>query len=401
MKTISSYNGWEQINKNGFGNPRNRYAWSMDIFRPPNTATPRLYVGTTNDFDALPRPEIWSFPLSDKDEEEWNLEFTGNQRGFRKMKVFNENLYIGTMKDPPFHRLLLYFFKDWGCHLYRYNGEDWINVIDSGFGSKCHSVRSMSVFNNQLYVGTSNLIKGGQVWRTKEGVSVPDSQNDWEQCNIDGFGTGVQNTGIFSLKVFNNCLWAGTANGVNGCELWKYDGMEWEQVIGYGFVSRFNIAAMNIEIFKSKLYVGTYNPLSGCQIWRYPADNSFGWENVMVGGFYNLSNAYIWSLKSYVDKGIDYLYAGTFIGLELKKGAELWRSTTGEANSWEQVIRNGFNDPCNYGIRNLITYRKYLFAGTARPPKIITFSKKLENLQKSSDKECRPGCEVWRYPGGG
>lgn len=393
------YDNWLKINKNGFGNPRNRYAWSMEIFKPENISNPRLYVGTTNDFDAPPKPEIWSFDLEGKEDKKWKFEFRGRHRGFRKMKVFNNNLYVGTLKDPPFFRYLLFFLGKWGCHLYRYDGKNWINVIDAGFGTKCYSVRSMEIYNDQLYVGTSNLIKGGQIWRTKEGIFAPSSQKDWEKCNIDGFGKGIQNTGIFSLKVFEDCLWAGTANGVSGCEIWKYDGDKWENVISRGFISKCNIAVMNMEVFKDHLYVGTFNPHGGCQIWRYPANTYLGWENVMVGGFYNPKNVYIWSMGTYKDNEIPYIYAGTFIGIDLERGAELWRSKTGNCNDWEKIVDNGFNDPCNYGIRNLAVYKKYLFAGTARPPKIITTSRKFEKEIKRVHKKCASGCEVWMYPG--
>lgn len=395
-----AYDGWIQINDNGFGNRRNRYAWSMEVFAPPPSRTPRLYVGTTSDFDGPPRPEIWSRVLEDGDDEEWHLELRGTHRGFRKMKVFNDRLYVGTLKDPPFFRHLLFFFRNWGCQIYRYDGRAWIPVINDGFGTRCHSVRSMEVYRNQLYVGTSNLLRGGQVWRTKEGAVAPQDQNDWEQCGASGFGKGVQNTGIFSLKVFEDCLWAGTANGVSGCEIWKYDGGTWHNVISGGFISRCNVAAMNLEVFKGHLYVDTYNPHGGCQLWRYPADTPLGWENVMVGGFYNPSNVYIWSLRTYEDKGVPHLYAGTFIGVELKEGAELWRSRTGNCNEWERVVSNGFNDPCNYGIRNLVVHRGRLFAGTARPPKVLTISRQFEKERRRTHGVCGPGCEVWQYPKG-
>jgi hypothetical protein len=390
---------WQKINENGFGNKRNRYAWSMGMYTPPNEVTPRLYVGTTSDFDGPPRPEIWSLPLDDLELKTWYQEYQGKHRGFRKMKVFNDQLYVGTLRDPPFFRWLLYLRGRWGCQLYRYDGNEWMPVIDPGFGTKCYSVRSMEIYKNQLYVGTSNLLHGGQIWRTKEGVTAPRGLEDWEQCNDNGFGKDVQNTGIFSLKVFDNYLWAGTANGVSGCELWRYDGKNWERMSSHGFISRFNIAAMNMEVFNNQLYIGTYNPESGSQIWRYPAQTAFGWENIMTGGFYNPKNAYIWSLKTHKDKGIDYLYAGTFIGIELETGAELWRSETGNGNEWECVVSNGFGDKCNYGIRNLISYKNQLFAGTARPPKILTFSKKYESMTKRVSPICKPGCEIWRYSG--
>lgn len=397
MKDDEIYDDWIRVNEDGFGNNLNRYAWSMAIFKPKGTKKDRLYVGTTSILPRKPKPEIYS--SDDPKPKNWDLEFTGDQRGFRKMKVFNNKLYVGTLKDPPFFRWMVFFLGKWGCKLYKYDGKDWIEVIDEGFGSKCHSVRSMEIFKgptdnkNRLYVGTSNLLNGGQVWRTKN--NDPKKQKDWEQINKDGFGKGKINTGVFSLKEYDGYLWAGVANGFTGCEIWRYDGKEWRNMISGGFNTKNNVAAMNMEVFKSKLYLGTFNPKCGCQIWRYPADTPVGWERVVSGGFYNPKNVYIWSMKVYKDKGKEYLYAGTYCDLFTRHGAELWRSSTGDCNDWERIVENGFNDSCNYGIRNLEIFGKHLYAGTARPPVIPG---EYPKRARFFSKECQPGCEVWKYP---
>ena len=378
-----TYDNWVKINENGFGNNRNRYAWSMASF---NSC---LYVGTTNDFDGKPYPEIYSYNPKTK---EWKKEFKANQRGFRKMIVFNDNLYVGTHKDPPAFRFLLFLFGRWGCKLYRYDGYEWKNVIEQGFGMKNHSIRAMEIYEEQLYIGTSNILYGGQIWRTKNA-----EKHDWKLINESGFGKR-ENTGIFSLKTFNGFLWAGTANGINGCEIWKYDGEKWENVIFGGFNSKSNVAAMNMEIFNEKLYVGIFNPKCGCQIWRYPADTPLGWEKVVSDGFYNPENVYVWSMKVYEDNGIKYLYVGTFNGsgyiVKSKgpKGGEMWRSSTGNCNDWQRVVKDGFNDACNYGIRTLEVLEGCLYAGTARPP--MPFKK----FKKHKPKNCELGCEIWKYP---
>jgi len=407
-----TYDNWVQINANGFGNDRNRYAWSMAVFQPEGSTNPQLYVGTTNDFDAPPKPEIWRYDPKAPLSERWTKEFDCNHRGFRKMKVFNKKLYVGTHRDPPIFRFFLFFLVRWGCNLYRYdgreyNGEKWVNVIDPGFGTKCHSVRSMEVYKEQLYVGTSNIVEGGQIWRTRDNVTVPQTQRDWEMINNSGFGKGRQNTGIFSLKEFNDFFWAGTANGLTGCEIWRYDGKNWENVIEGGFNNKHNIAAMNMEVFKGKLYVGTFNPYCGCQIWRYPANTPSGWEKVVSGGFENPENVYVWSMKVYEDNGTEYLYVGTFngggyiveAGLSGPKGAELWRTATGNCNEWEKVVENGFDDKCNYGIRTLEIFDKHLYAGTARPPMILSeINSRYSKRKRFVSKRCHQGCEVWKYP---
>ena len=51
-------------------------------------------------------------------------------------------------------------------------------------------------------------------------------------------------------------------------------------------------------------------------------------------------------------------------------GFDLWRTCDGE--NWLPVTRNGFNNPYNYGCRNIVSTPYGLFIGTANPfgPKV-------------------------------
>ena len=74
-------------------------------------------------------------------------------------------------------------------------------------------VASMAIFEDALYASTQNWTTGAEVWRTTNGTS-------WAQVNNDGFGDPDNDTG-FSMAVFNGFLYLGTQNVETGCQVWR------------------------------------------------------------------------------------------------------------------------------------------------------------------------------------
>jgi hypothetical protein len=119
-------------------------------------------------------------------------------------------------------------------------GEDgslWERVNQPGFGSEDNtSVVAMAEYQERLYVMTRNEVEGVEVWRT--------SGTGWEQVQFPGGETnGIYgNTWINNLwggmSVFQGKLYFGFSSGLQGsvlkstgCEIWRYDGANWEMVI--------------------------------------------------------------------------------------------------------------------------------------------------------------------------
>ena len=74
----------------------------------------------------------------------------------------------------------------------------------------------MYVFQNQLYASVSNTVSGIELWRSPDGSA-------WEQANLDGFGDS-KNTGtnLSNASAKFLCqLYMGTTNLVDGGELWR------------------------------------------------------------------------------------------------------------------------------------------------------------------------------------
>jgi len=69
----------------------------------------------------------------------------------------------------------------------------------------------------------------------------------WTQINTDGFGD-PNNTYIRTMSVFDNNLYAGTRNAATGCEVWKYDSANWTQVNTDGFGNPDNTFASSMGV---------------------------------------------------------------------------------------------------------------------------------------------------------
>lgn len=113
---------------------------------------------------------------------------------------FNGYLYIGTRNDIT------------GAQLWRSsNGTTWEQVIGEGFGDLNNvKIETAVMFANALYVATENNETGMEVWRSGDGVH-------FVQVNQDGFSG--RNTGTLwssGTAVYQNNLYMGTSNWDDG-----------------------------------------------------------------------------------------------------------------------------------------------------------------------------------------
>ncbi len=123
------------------------------------------------------------------------------------MAVFGGFLYVGAGNEKS------------GAQLWRTNdGENWTQVNNPGFGAPNNrAVEMVSVWQNQLYVSVKNTLTGIEVWRSPDGAA-------WEQANQDGFGDSSNSGSNSSLATaeFLGDLYIGTSNAVTGGELWRF-----------------------------------------------------------------------------------------------------------------------------------------------------------------------------------
>jgi hypothetical protein len=234
----------------------------------------------------------------------------------------------------------------------------WKQVNINGFGDPANRINSLGVFGGYLYAGTFGG-NGAQLWRASDGLN-------WTPVITNGFGI-TRNVGIDHLIEFNGQLYAGTwADSVNGGEVWRSstgNPGDWTRVVTQGFGDPTNGEVMRLAVFNNQIYAATwsYTSTHGAEIWRSSTGNAGDWTRVVTNGLGDANN--ISGLTMEVFNGA--LYAGTYsnIGPGLD-GADVWRSTDG--STWTAVITNGFGYTGTYAVSSLAAFGDYLYAGTGR-----------------------------------
>jgi len=269
-------------------------------------------------------------------------------------------------------------------------GEKWLAASEPGFGDPGNlAIFSLLADSNRLYAGTFNL-SGFQIWASECRGNPPYS---WHKLIDRGAGRGALNQSVASMVSFDDAIYVGT--GIQGG--------------GFDRVNKIGPAAAELIRINPDdtwdLIVGDHRagekdrePLSGLR-----------------SGFGNFFNGYVWSLG--VHDG--WLYAGTFDWSVLLRwstlreaprnvvrffdhfdpevivanegGADLWRSRDGE--NWMHITRQGFGNPYNAGIRNLVSTPHGLFAGTANlfGPRVAV----RHGSEWAYEDNPRGGLEVW------
>ena len=121
------------------------------------------------------------------------------------MAVFGGDLYVGAGNTNS------------GAQLWRSsNGENWVPAAPAFGDANNEKVEQVFVFQNQLYIGVTNTTTGIEIWRTANGTT-------WEQANLDGFGDSKNTTTNASNATadFLGQLYVGTSNVTDGGELWR------------------------------------------------------------------------------------------------------------------------------------------------------------------------------------
>ena len=235
----------------------------------------------------------------------------------------------------------------------------WKQANINGFGNPSDEVvKSLEVYNGQLYAGTGNYSAGGQVWRTSNGST-------WTPVSQPGFGSAFNSTNalVYAMIEFMGQLYAGTGywenDGVGG-QIWRCtlcDGSDWAPVEGNGFGSADNSGFTNFGVFSNTLYAATFNSAGGgLEIWRSSTGNVGDWGRVVSGGNGNLNTYNSVSMTEFNG----YLYTAVENNAN---GLEIWRTANGTA--WDRIATGGFSAPANnQWASGLVVYGSNLYVGS-------------------------------------
>ena len=183
----------------GFADPNNHDITALAVYDN------KIYAGAANTDTGA---QIWRSPSGDNNT--WTQvapaapgSAPATITGFA---VFDGALYAAVESDAP-------------AQIWRSTSGDnntWTAVVSDGFGnSNTTLIGGMAVFANNLYVGAGNTVNRAQLWRSPDGTS-------WERANLDGFGDSNNSGTNWSnaTATFLCNLYVGTSNVVAGGELW-------------------------------------------------------------------------------------------------------------------------------------------------------------------------------------
>ena len=423
--------GWKQLGEDGFGKHSNYATRGMEIFNG------ELFIGTQNNL------MINSMGLEKQ------------PYGMTAASIVPDVYSVfGDLSRYPVRMVLhLMTVFSQGCEVWRFNhsantmekiiGEDSLSGIDAGFGSHFNAAASvMKEYNGYLYVGTWNTPVGGviqserkgcEIWRTADGVN-------WEQVvghqalYMDGGFGNPDNTGAWSIQVFNDSLYVGTMNwdfsDTGGCEVWRTnDGLVWEQVVDHGFrpfmdeydskKEAINTYAWVMQEYRGELYMGTFNARlwlwnergTGCQLWKTRDGEHWvkvplpdGLDGEFHDGFGEGENYGIRQIVVFRDK----LYIGVASSFFHDHGCEIWKFDgmnwtpvisddvpNAEPNDW---IYDGFGSPMNKYIWSMSVTDDMLWVGTANGQVYLPLIYQGYREERGIRTETQ-GCEIWCYDG--
>ena len=230
---------------------------------------------------------------------------------------------------------------------------NWRQANLNGFGNRNFGgIFALEPFNGKLYAGVSNWNpNGATIWRTSDGVNWT---SPVEPGMISFYSDA--NAAITDLIEFKGSLYAATAWGSQGSQIWRTaDGSTWLLARQRGFGEPGN-AITTFGVFQDTLYAATQNTAYGPQIWRSSTGDSLSWTNVVTAGLGYPSNVIVTGLQAFNNK----LYAA----IESKTDADrcqIWETSDG--SHWDVVVSNGFNVAGNWQTGGFAVFKGNLYVG--------------------------------------
>ncbi|MEM9154808.1 MAG: hypothetical protein AAGB13_07175, partial [Cyanobacteria bacterium P01_F01_bin.33] len=274
----------------GFGDPNNRYAWSIieeDDF---------LFVSTLN---LRSGGEVWRASLGNTN---WTkvLDLGPQTSGIRELVAYQGQLYAFSTGKPGIRPSA----TEPSGFVSSDNGETWTEIFGGPLESSINvSIRSSIVYDELLYVGTIDE-SGAEVW-TYDGTNWTLEKKYSE--DIDS---------VSEFIVFDDELFVGTWN-LNGD--YFFTGENFDVNVTPSFDEPFdrnNGGVIDTVEFQDRLYLSTWNFVNGFSLFRTSDPLTEKWEIITQDGFGDPDNAYGWNFAAYDDpltpEEGDELFLGNF-----------------------------------------------------------------------------------------
>jgi len=380
---------WEQVNTNAFGLPSEFNSFNQPI--EPISEKPfqgeegfevlvfddQLYLGMeadnlygarlwrTRDGVITPQTQLdWEEVIADQDGRPFGVADIAQADHIDSLAEFQGQIYASLANRSGNPQGTLVFSSPSGDPG---TWEDTLTTIGPGFGKpQNENFKDMQVFQGQLCGGTWNETDGAEVWCTADG-------ENWQQKNHSGFGD-PQNIIIWSGHVFDDQLYFGVEFRSNDGEisqgrLYRTQSLvdsptTWEQVFHTPTGTSWGNILGDVNGY---LYISMPSP-EGILIYRSASGNPDSWELVSLPGFENdRLNRAILADGAALHQGM--LYAGVSNG---QSKFTLWRTsgeqsiTDSNLSDWEQIPTVEIMDPDNIYVQ-LVSFNDALYVWTSNP----------------------------------
>ncbi len=226
----------------------------------------------------------------------------------------------------------------------------WDQMNLNGFGDVWNQgVTTLEVFNGQLYASSVSWNIGARIWRSADGTN-------WQPVNDYGFGMIPMPNAVIDSIVYSGKLYYGLGWSGGSAQVWRTNGTSWEQITTDGFGNTDNHSAYAFAAYGGNLYVALANDEDGLEVWRSTSGDAGSWSNVMAGGMNGDAQAsHITSMVVFNSKLVAYVTNKTL-------GLQIWEYN---GSTWTQVNSDDFGDANNIGDGGgLVVQGSYLYAGT-------------------------------------
>lgn len=226
----------------------------------------------------------------------------------------------------------------------------WEQANSDGFGDPdAVEVTALAVFNSYLYAGTHNATDGALILRSPDGVT-------WAAVIDPGFGNPHDTAppAIADLTVFGTYLYASTGRGQDPAKIWRTsNGTYWAPVVNNGFSNADVVDITVLAEYDGMLYASATNRVGGAEIWRSYTGDSNSWTQDSPATLV---------AEPAVVTGLSVFDGALYAAIESDGPAQIWR-TYGGSSGWAAVVSDGFGDEQTVFTGGMAEFGGYLYAG--------------------------------------
>jgi hypothetical protein len=224
----------------------------------------------------------------------------------------------------------------------------WHQVNSDGFGDAgATEVTALAVYGSYLYAGTHHATELALILRSADGVA-------WNPVIDPGFGNPHDTAppAILDLTVYGSYLYASTGRGDSAAKIFRtINGVNWAPVVNSGFADPDNVDITALAGYGSRLYAGVTNLVDGVEIWRSYTGDSNSWTRDTPDSLVAAPA----SVSGFAEFG-----GALYAAIESDGPAQIWRTFGG---GWAPVVSDGFEDPFTTLTGGLVVFGGYLYVG--------------------------------------